>query len=237
VVGADHLDITGAIDVSLSEDRIGEPVVLSLDLFYGVAPDIDVGLIHTSDQRTGFLADFDGGLCFGEDVCDLYGAPGVLGRYQLTRGDLTSLVEAGLIVVTLDDPFALSLKVGARARWQSGSFFVEAAPNLFVGLAGRTIDSMGTEIDFNTERLHVPIDLGLEVTGATEVFLQVGVAGPLDNFFDALNTPVGIGLRYGVSERLDVLGWFSFRDVFNTQPDFELALDIRSAGITATYHL
>lgn len=235
-VAPGEVQVTGALEIDLSENRFGEQVIIGADVFYGVSPDLDVGLVHSSTERTGFLADEDGGICIGDAFCgDTYDRPGVLGRYPLLRGEsLKVLLEAGLIVVTFTDPFALSLKLGMRARWQSGKFFLRVTPNLFVGLAGRTIEEMGVESDFNKERLHVPVDVGYGVAENIDVFVQLGVAGPLADFVDGLNTPLGAGLSYRVTESIAILGWFSFLNVFNTQPDFEIGLDIRAAGVSAT---
>lgn len=236
VVAPEHLEVTGAIEVDLSENRFGEQVLVGADVFYGVAEDLDVGLVHTSVERTGFLADQDGGICLGDAFCpDVYDSPGVLGRYQLLRGDLSAVAEAGLIVVTFTEPFALSAKLGFRGRWQSGPVFFALAPNLFIGLAGRTLSDMGAEVDFNTERLHVPLDIGFALAEGTELFVQLGVAGPLNNFVDGLNTPLGAGLTHELSETIELSAWYSFLNVVNTQPDLEVALDIRSGGVSGRF--
>lgn len=233
-----RFDLTGALDASLSSDDVFEPVVLGFDVFYGVQPDLDVGLIHTSAQRTGFLADRDGGFCLTGETsgcADVYDRPGVIARYQLLAGDLSVVAEGGLLVVSLTDPFALSLKLGLRGRWRAGALFVDLAPNFFIGLTGRTIDSGGVSTAFNEERLHVPLDVGFEVTETIAPFLQLGIAGPLADFVDAFNTPVGAGLRMRFAEQLEAMAWFSFLNLVNREPELELATDLRSAGVSASY--
>ena len=237
VVDPDEVEVTAAVDVNLSKDRVAKPVTFGFDFFYGAAPDIDVGAVMTSSERTGFLADADGGVCVGDETScpSFFDRPGVLGRYQLARGELSALVEAGVMVVSLSDPFAVSAKLGFRARTQGGDFFIAVAPNIFVGLSGRTIVvDPGVDVDFNTERVSLPIDLGLALDDIT-FFLQLGVAAPLDNFVDGLNTPLGAGARFAASKQIDVLLWFSMRNLINTSPDVELVTDFRSAGISATY--
>lgn len=233
-----RFDITGAVDLNLSSDDVLSPVVIGADVFYGLQPDLDIGLVHTSPQRTGFLADRDGGLCLGGETAgcsNVYDQPGVLARYQLAAGDLAVLAEGGLLVVSLSDPFAVSLKLGVRLRWSAGALFIDAAPNLFVGLAGRTIDEAGVEIPFNEERIHLPVDIGYQVTEAVAPFLQLGIAGPLADFGDAFNTPVGAGVRVRVNEQLEAMAWLSFLNLVNREPELELATDLRSGGLAVTY--
>ena len=233
-----RLDLTGSIDVSFSADNVFEPVVLGVDVFYGLQPDLDVGLAHTSGQLTGFLADRDGGLCIGGESggCpDLYDRPGALARYQLMTGDLSLLGEAGLLIVSISDPFALSLKLGVRARWRSGSFFIDAAPNVLVGITGRTIGEGAAETDFNKERLNLPVDIGVEVGEMIAPFIQLGIAGPLADFVDAFNTPLGAGVRARINDQLEATAWFSFLNVVNREPDLEVDIDLRSGGVMATY--
>lgn len=229
-----QLDLTGAVDVNLSDGATFEPVVLGADVYYGIGPGLDVGLVHTSVERTGFLADRDGGLCIGGDTggCgDVYDRPGIIGRYQLSGSDLAVLAEGGLVVASIADPFALSLKLGVRARWRAGALFIDAAPNLFVGLTGRTFEGSA----FNEERFHLPVDIGYQINETIAPFVQLGIAGPLADFVDAFNTPAGAGLRAQISEQLAATAWFSFLNIVNREPELELDIDGRSGGVSATY--
>lgn len=202
-----------AIDVNLGSDRFFEPVVIAPDAIVGVFPDVEVSLVHTSRRRTGFFSERDGGFCItGEDsgCIDFYDSPAVLGRLQLVHGDLEVAAEAGFVVVSLSDPFAGSIKFGAAGRWHLGKLALELDPNIFFGIAGRTIDVMGAETNFNRERLHLPLTASYEVVPPLEAFVQLGIGGELEDFFSSFAGPVAAGARFVINDQLSAFAFFGF---------------------------
>lgn len=205
--------IRGALDVNLGSDRFFDPVVIAPDGYVGVTDNVEVSLVHTSRRRTGFFSERDAGFCItGEDsgCIDFYDSPAALVRVQPVHGDLELAFEGGFVVVSLSDPFAASIKFGALGRWRLGALALELDPNIFVGIAGRTVDVMGVETNFNRERLHLPLTATYQVVTPLEAFLQVGIGGELEDFFNSFAGPVAAGARFVINDQLSAFAFFGF---------------------------
>jgi hypothetical protein len=231
-----QISLGAILDVNLSSDSVFEPVELAPDLLYGAAPRLEIGIVHSGIRTTGFYASQGGGLCLtGTDggCIDTYDNPALLGRYLLIDGELAVAADGGLVVRSLDDPFALSFKAGLVVQLQLGALWLESAPNLFIGLTGRTIEGSGGDVAFNRERVHLPLAIGYGISEAFDAFVQVGIASALDGFADSFTGPVAAGARYDVGDSLSVLAWFGFDNLIGNDG----TLDARRIAIGARYRL
>ena len=119
-VPAHRYVVSGLLVVSLSKDAAFSPVSVAPDVWYGVTDKLTVGLVHSSRALGGFLGGAGDALCLtgtGGGCRGFYDHAGLLVRQHLVDGPLTVAFDGGLVARSFD-PFALTLKVGAAARWQ-----------------------------------------------------------------------------------------------------------------------
>jgi hypothetical protein len=192
------------LGVNLSTDAVAKPIAIAPDVWYGVAPKLDVGLVHSNYGLTGFWFQPGGGVCVtGEEngCAKLYDGPvGLLARFLLAEGGVDLAANGGLVISSLD-PMTLSLKLGVDGRWMSGKIAVLFNPYVGIGL---------TERDFNKEEIGVPVTVGYMVNEKLHAGVQTGIAGPLDGFGDFFIVPVGLGALFALNENMSVGGAFNF---------------------------
>src|SRR6185436_15364837 len=134
-----------------------KPFSLSPDIWYGATEELTVGLVHSSVGGSGFMGGAGTSLCLAgtAGACtDVYKGFGIDARYKLKSGMLAYAAEGGLYVTTFD-PFVMAVKLGLVARWQKDKIAVELAPNLAIGIAGRTTGEGMAEVATNAETLNV----------------------------------------------------------------------------------
>ena len=215
-----------ALGVDLSKDLVAKPIAIAPDVWYGVMPKLEVGVVHSNEALSGFwFQGLGGGLCVtGADngCAKFYNGPvGVLAHYVLMEGGIDLEADGGL--VTTLDPMAMSLKVGVRGRWMSGKIGVHFSPNIGIGI---------TERDTNKEEISVPVMVGYMVSNKLHAGVQTGLAGPLDGFGDAFIVPVGVGALFMVNDTLAVAGSFNFWNLAGKNSTG----DARDLSIFAMWH-
>lgn len=200
-VPAKRFVVSAALEISLSKDAAFSPISLAPDIWYGVDRALTVGLVHSSRAVGGFLGGAGDSLCVNGDdgrggsrCPGFYDRVGLLARYHLLgRGPLTVAADGGLVFRSFD-PFALSLKLGAAARWQRGKLAVDVVPNLFVGLSDR---SHG-----NRELLNVPVSVTYAVTPRIAAAGQLGMTAPLQDFRREVVIATSVGAQLLVKDLL-----------------------------------
>jgi len=215
-----------ALGVNMSKSAVAKPISVSPDIWYGVMPKLEVGLVHSNMGLSGFWFNTGQSLCLGglERGCfKLYNSLGVLAHFSLMEGNLDLAADGGLIVRSLSDPMMLGLKAGVKGRWMSGKIMVMFAPNIYVGI---------TERDFNKESISVPVTVGFAVSPKLHAGVQTGIAGPLDGFGDAYIVPVGVGAMFMVNDKLGVGGSFNFPNLAGKGS----TADARDLTIFAMWH-
>lgn len=197
-VPAGHGVVNATVGVNLSAGAAFEPVSLSPDLWYGVSEPLSVGVIHSSRGTTGFLGGVGQSLCLTGDAhgCgSLYPGGGIAARYGVARGTTAVAIDAGLFAGDVD-PFTLSLKLGASARWRSGKVAVEASPALFVGVTERDAG--------NEEVFGLPITASYAVADRAALALQSGVILPFEGTGDAFLIPLSLAASYALDAHISL---------------------------------
>jgi hypothetical protein len=194
------------LGVDLSTDLVAKPIAIAPDVWYGVMPKLEVGLVHSNMGLSGFwFQGLGGGVCVtGEEngCAKLYNGPiGLLAHYLLVEGGVDLAADAGVVIGSLD-PSTLSLKLGVQGRWMSGKMAVYFSPNIEVGITKRDAG--------NKEGINIPVMLGYMLNDKLHAGVQTGIAGPLDGFGDAYIVPVGVGAHYMLSDAMGVTGSFNF---------------------------
>jgi hypothetical protein len=233
------ISIFAALQVNLSKDlgvaKVGDPISIQPDIFYGVMPKLEVGVAHSSYNLTGFWGGFSfpsGGVCIGDEMgpCadKVYNGPiGILGRYALVDdGKLGIAADAGLVLRALD-PFAIGAKAGIRGHYMAGKLMIGFAPNIQIGITKR--DEGGGK-----EFLAVPVDVHYMVSPKLGVGVQTGIQGPLDEFGDSYAIPVSLGAMFMPNEKLGVGGAFNLNRIAGF--DGPGAADLRSLTVFVMWH-
>lgn len=225
------LRIDVSIGVNMSKELVGKPISINPDVWYGVAPKLEVGLAHSSYGLTGFWGTdaLGGGLCLtGTDngCAKFYDGPvGVLGRYALVEGDLTVAADGGVVIGSLD-PMQLSLKVGVRGVKKMDKLMIGFAPFIALGLTERDAG--------NKEYLGVPVDVNYMVNDKLGVGVQTGIQGPLDGFGDAYFVPLSLAGMYQVNENINAGASFTLLRVAGFEGPG--AADLRGLSVFASWH-
>lgn len=225
--------LTGGVLISLNNDFF-QPFSLNPDVWYGLMPKLMVGLVHSPQAYTGFYAGSGLGLCLtGESggCADVYGNPGLVGRYEIMTGDIDLVADGGLMFFSLADA-TVALKLGVLGRWVSGKIAVYLNPNLFIGLTDRSVDLMGVSIPINSERLHIPIGATYAVDDKITAGAQTGIAGFLDGFSDNWAGILALAGWYKLSAQLKAGVVFSFDNLYGNGGGFDdLSLQL-TGGMT-----
>lgn len=188
------------LGVSLTRRAFGEPVFIAPDLLIGYREDLTLTLLH------------DRGLCLSAP-CEGYRDMRLGVLYRLAKGHVVELAAAGgAALPSTSDPFALGLAGGvvARARWRDyGLMF---APDLYLGLAGRSRV---------VDRLILPFTAIWQQRDQLAWTLLVAWRGPLDGFAAAVEIPVGAGISYRANEHVELGAEFRFENLFGRGATFD----------------
>jgi hypothetical protein len=194
VLGPSMFEVRGdTLRLELSKDRVGDPISLAPDLYYGLTERITLGYFH------------DVGVCISGDGCaTTYNDFGAEALFSLIYDG--PLVMAGRIGLTFGplDPFVGGVHAGLPVRVGAGDVAVLVEPRVYIGLLER--DTRGDFVD-------VPVQLQYQLTDQNVLLLSSGVRGPLRDFGDAVAVPVGLGAVATLSRRVDVGGEFLFTNL------------------------
>lgn len=194
VLGPSMFEVRGdTLRLELSKDRVGDPISLAPDLYYGLTERITVGYFH------------EVGVCLTGDGCATsYNDFGVEALFSLIYDG--PVVMAGRIGASFNplDPFTGGIHAGLPVRVKAGDLAVLVEPRVYVGLLER--DTRGDFLD-------VPVQVQVQLTDQNVLLLTSGVRGPLSGFGDAMAVPVGLGALATLSRRVDVGGEFLFTNL------------------------
>ena len=222
------LGIFVGIDLNLSADAVAKPFSITPDIWYGVMPKLEVGIVHSGYGTSGFWwAGLGRGLCLAgeENGCaKVYDNIGVDAHYLLVEGGVDLAADVGVLINSFD-PMLLTLKAGVKGRKMMGKLAIGFNPNIWIGL---------TERDFNKEILNIPVDVHFMLSPKLGLGLQTGISGPLDGFGDAFNVPVSVGAMFSVTPAIMAGASFNLPLVVNGF-DAE-AFDARSLSVFVGWH-
>jgi hypothetical protein len=192
--------------INLSSGAVFKPFTLTPDLWYGVTPEVTVGLVHSTVGATGFMGF---GAIAGDSLCltgstsgceHPYRNVGFDVRYGLKKGTTPLAFDGGLFI---DDfsPFQLSLKLGLAGRYESGKIALEYMPEIFIALTNRgNTTVVGARA--NNDEFGLPVTLLYKATPQVALSLQTGVLVPFENAGADYFVPLTLGGHYTVSTSL-----------------------------------
>jgi hypothetical protein len=229
------LGIFAAIGVGLSKDLAGKPIDIAPDIWYGVMPKLEAGIVHSGYGLTGFWGDnvplgiVGLGICVtGTDggCAKVYDGPiGVLAHYQLLEGGIDLAADAGVVLGSFD-PFQIGVKVGVRGRKMMGKLAIHFAPNVGIQVTERA--------DEGNETLSVPVDVHFMVSPKLGVGVQTGIQGEFSSFGDNFRIPVSLGAMFQVTPAIMAGASFNLHRVAGF--DGPGAADLRSLTVFLGWH-
>jgi hypothetical protein len=210
--------------VNLSSDRVGKPISLVPNLYYGVTDRLQLGLVHDGPMRWQSRPGL--GLCLsGSDggCPSVYDNIGLDAMFGLLYGQELHLSAHGALYLTSFDPASAMVALGVTAKIHVGdSLAIYADPQL--GLAVN-------ERDVRDDALFMPIELQYQAGVMTSLKLLTGVSGSLSAFGDTVEVPVGIGAVRSLTEHVDLGVRFSFDNLLGHQVDGVGRADQRSLAL------
>jgi hypothetical protein len=208
-------------EMSMSKDKVLEPLSLAPDISYGVNDDLTVSLIHSTAAFTGFRGGSGLGLCVtGTDggCANVYNNVGAEGLYSLLKGNFAVAAKAGVLTefvdVAMESKTFLQAKVGANTRYTMGNVFVQFNPAVWIPL---------NETDANKPQIWLPVALWVKVMPPLSLFAASGLKGATSNAMDAgfgdlYTINLGGGAQYTINKAVAVGGSFIFGTMFGA-PD------------------
>lgn len=226
--GVYNLDV--AVEIGLDDGAAFDPVSISPDLWWGLADNLDIGLVHSTMNTTGFVGLAEGNsICVTDAVCEsveIYHNVGLEGRFAFTQGGPLAVAVNGGPFVSEFDPFTISAKVGLMAQYTAGRIMFSAAPSVFFGITERDAG--------NKERLFAPVNVSFLLSPRLTLGVQGGVTGLVDGLGDTYQVPVTLGAHFSINPQLGIGAAFTLPAV-TTGIDQLDGIDARTATIWLSY--
>lgn len=185
------------LDINMSRNAAGKPIVLAPDLYYGVSSDLTIGVDHVrslclSGQADGCRKTYDD---VGFDLL-----------YSIARGSVGAAFHGGVYANVLD-PVVLQGRVGVLLNipLSRGKAHLYLDPQLLLGMNRRE--------EGNRDGLAVPVTFVFQPNQSVAPFIVTGMYGPLDGFGDAVRIPGGGGVLFAVSSAFDLGASFTFTNL------------------------
>ncbi|MEJ7602343.1 MAG: hypothetical protein WKG01_30890 [Kofleriaceae bacterium] len=210
-VGALHARLVLERNVSLRSQ--GAPTSLAPDLWVGVAPRWQVGLVH-SHAALGLL-ETGASLCVKQDPygCDrLYRGGGIEARWSWKQGAFAVAPRGGLIARDVE-PWKPAAIGGAAVRWTRGRFGITSDPYLRIGLASRGLG--------NRDALVIPVWFAMQPSCRWTVAVRTGVDGELATWKDGWHVPFALAVTARPPAGLEVGIELGFQSLLGPQNSYK----------------
>jgi hypothetical protein len=214
--GQARVDLTA--EINFSSNLVGQPTSLAPDLWFGVLPELTVGLIHSDNSLDRIQP--GASFCVRTDpiVCpDGYHGSGLDVLYSITAGSFAAAAHARVLLFEKplpdDEPsrFVPAVTIGSALRWHRGRWSIDGDPYLQLGVANRPYG--------NRAQLWLPIVLAVQPIPRLAVEVHTGWNSALAIVGDGYNVPAGVGVRARALWNVDVGALFGFASSLGPQND------------------
>ena len=206
LVAPERFEIRVPVGISLSKDRVAEPIVVPLDLYYGINENLTLGLSHSEGV---VQAAMPYGFSFGRGIC-LGGTDGGCGKaydnlgadvlFGLMKGILQLAAHGGLEMRSIDESlWALRLGLLFQAPLAAGLAII-TDPRLSLGLNKRDT--------INGDYLTLPLAVQVWASPTTRLAVRTVLAGVLDEFDSTYKGALGLFAGIGMNEMVE--GFLAF---------------------------
>jgi hypothetical protein len=232
-------------ETNMAKGAAGKPIGIAPDLWIGFHDKLTLGIYHSGRAATGFLSGFGRGLCVNggpmKGICALgkgkiYTFVGSEARIGLSEGGLALALVLGGNATFLGDDTLISGKGGFLARIHGKRLAIELSPMVFPGITKRKVGGM----DFNTDKIAVPLTIFIRFAPRVSFALQAGVTSTLKKFGDNRAIPAAAGLAFWLTPHISFDAAFGLanlapkEDATGNKPK---AFDARSITVGLGYAL
>lgn len=198
-----NLQVTVPIVINLSKERVAKPIVVPLDVRYGVTKELTAFLTHSGPGFPLALPSappaVGGGVCIGGEergCAKLYNNLAVGAQYSVLKDNGLELAPLLALDVRSLDPMWLAIDVGLGFKYASGPIAIKATPAIGVGATKRDAG--------NKENISVPLQVAFQATPELAIFLDTGFFAPVKDMGKLYTVPVGVGAGFAALPNLDV---------------------------------
>ena len=196
-------------DINLAPRRIGESTSLAPDVWYGVLPELTIGLVHSMPSVDRFSPGATFCVVHEDTGCTrTYRGSGVDARYLLADGELAVAARARLLVRDVD-PVKPALTIGALARWRRGRFAITSDPYIQLGLANTD--------QGNRHALFIPITFAVQAHARLDVALRTGFNSDFAVIGDGWHMPLAVATRVMLDAHIDLGVMVGFASLLGPQ--------------------
>lgn len=213
VLDENHFAAALTFEANLAPLQVGSPASLAPDLWYGITPDLTVGVIHSDASIDRVPVFFEPGetICIRLETVSCprhYHGSGVDGLYAIERGPLEVALHARFLIRDVD-PIKPALTLGSTLRWRHRWLSIVGDPFVQLGLANTAAG--------NRAELWLPVTFAFAPIARASLELHTGYNTDLAVWNDGYYVPVLVRVRGRVTEQLDVGAGVGFASVIGTQ--------------------
>jgi hypothetical protein len=204
VLAPGELQLDLVISANARSHYFARPLSLSPDAWFGVTPELTVGIIHSARSVDEITADRP--LCVRD--CELTYAGGIEARYGLHR----MLAPRVRLLLRDVDPVKPAMTLGALAKWQRGRFAIESDPYLRLGLANTDKGNRAT--------LMLPVQLAVQPTCKWLLGVRFGYDSALAVWRDGYRVPMAYRAAVHPLAPLTIAGEVGYKSLIGPQHEF-----------------
>jgi hypothetical protein len=204
VLAHDEVELGLSAAINLEPRRIGRPLSLSPDAWWGVSPRWTIGLIHSNASVDQI--DAGASLCLRDSDnrdCRFYRGSGLDLRVSALAGQFAIAPRVRLLVRDLD-PFKPAMTLGAMLRWNRGRFAILSDPYVRLPLANHSLG--------NRAQLMFPVWFAVQPAAGWALALRTGYAADFVVFGDGEYSALSLGVTARAGRVVDLgveAGWSS----------------------------
>lgn len=213
LVLAEHqVDAQLIADVNLAPGLFAEPASLAPDVWFGVLPQLTVGLVHSMPSVDRFAPGATVCVATEPFLCpDRYHGSGIDVIYSAFAKGEFAVAPRGRFLIRQIDPVKPAITLGALVRWTRGRYAITSDPYLQLGLANTDRG--------NRHALFVPVEFAVQPLARWELALHTGFNSDLAVINDGWHVPIAVETRVSITAHIDVgmmLGYASLLGPQNT---------------------
>jgi hypothetical protein len=213
VLDRSHFALGLGVEANLAPLLVGSPTSLAPDFWYGVTPELTLGVIHSDASIDRVPVFFEP----GETICirleqiscpRRYHGSGLDGLYEVQRGALEVALHARVLLRDVD-PIKPAITLGATLRWQHRWLAIVGDPFVQLGLVHTDAG--------NRAELWLPVTLAVAPLALLSFELRTGYNADFAVWNDGYYVPLFARIRARASHELDVGAGIGFASLVGTQ--------------------
>jgi len=206
-------------ELNLAPGLFAEPVSLAPDVWFGVLPQLTVGLVHSHPSVDRFTPGATYCVVTEPFLCpDAYHGSGIDARYSVRTGELAVAPRLRFLLGQVD-PVKPAVTLGALVRLTRGRYAIIGDPYLQIGLANTD--------QGNRHALFLPVTFAVQPIARWEVALRTGFNSNLVRYrgvdgkehiaTDQWHVPLAFATRVRVDAHFDVGMMLGFTSLLGPQ--------------------